>query len=103
VLTLEDPCRFEKSHSVGTYLGLVPARNQSGHRDRCEKGISKVGDHMLRKRVVSGSHYILGPFGSDSGLRGHGEKIASRGGKNSKKRAVGPWRGSLQCYYTACG
>jgi transposase len=30
VLTLEDPYRFEKSRSVGAYLGLVPARDQSG-------------------------------------------------------------------------
>jgi transposase len=33
VLTLEDPYRFEKSRSVGAYLGLVPARHQSGDRD----------------------------------------------------------------------
>jgi transposase len=43
---------------------------------------------MLRKLLVSSAHYILGLFGSDSDLRRHGEKIASRGGKNSKKRAV---------------
>jgi len=33
VLTVEDPYRFEKSRSVGAYLGLVPARDQSGDRD----------------------------------------------------------------------
>jgi transposase len=33
VLTLEDPHRFEKSRSVGAYLGLVPARDQSGDKD----------------------------------------------------------------------
>jgi transposase len=33
VLTLEDPYRFEKSRSVGAYLGLVPAQDQSGDRD----------------------------------------------------------------------
>ena len=43
---------------------------------------------MLRRLLVSGAHYILGPFGSDSDLRRHGEKIASRGGKNAKKRAA---------------
>lgn len=43
---------------------------------------------MLRKLLVGSAHYILGPFGSDSDLRRHGEKIASRGGKNAKKRAV---------------
>ena len=30
VLTLEDPHRFERSRSVGAYLGLVPATSQSG-------------------------------------------------------------------------
>ena len=87
VLTLEDPHRFEKSRSVGAYLGLVPARDQSGDRDP-QKRISKEGDEMLRRLLVGSAHYILGPFGSDSELRRHGEKIASRGGKNAKKRAV---------------
>jgi transposase len=72
---------------VGAYLGLVPARDQSGNRDP-QKRISKEGDEMLRKLLVGSAHYILGPFGSDSDLRRHGEKIASRGGKNSKKRAA---------------
>ena len=87
VLTLEDPYRFEKSRSVGAYLGLVPAKDQSGDRDP-QKRISKEGDQRLRKLLVSGAHYILGPFGKDSDLRRHGEKIASRGGKNAKKRAA---------------
>jgi transposase len=87
VLTLEDPHRFEKSRSVGAYLGLVPATAQSGDRDP-QKHISKEGDQMLRKLLVGSAHYILGPFGSDSDLRRHGAKIASRGGKNAKKRAV---------------
>jgi len=88
VLTLEDPSRFEKSRSVGAYLGLVPARDQSGDRDPREKSISKEGDEMLRRLLVGSAHYVLGPLGSDSDLRRHGEKIASRGGKNAKKRAV---------------
>jgi transposase len=87
VLTLEDPYRFEKSRSVGAYLGLVPATDRSGERDP-QKRISKEGHEMLRKLLVSGAHYILGPFGSDSDLRRHGEKISSRGGKNAKKRAA---------------
>jgi transposase len=60
VLTLEDPYRFEKSRSVGAYLGLVPATAQSGHRDP-QKRISKEGDEMLRRLLVSGAHYVLGP------------------------------------------
>jgi transposase len=87
VLTLEDPSRFERSRCVGAYLGLVPARDQSGDRDP-QKRISKEGDEMLRRLLVGSAHYILGPFGSDSDLRRHGEKIASGGAKNAKKRAV---------------
>jgi transposase len=87
VLTLEDPYRFERSRSVGAYLGLVPATDRSGDRDP-QKRISKEGDEMPRQLLVSCAHYILGPFGSDSDLRRHGEKIASRGGKNAKKRAA---------------
>jgi transposase len=85
VLTVEDPYRFEKSRSVGAYLGLVPATDRSGDRDP-QKHISKEGEEMLRKLLVSSAHYVLGPFGSDSDLRRHGEKIASRGGKNAKKK-----------------
>ena len=87
VLTLEDPHRFEKSRSVGAYLGLVPATGRSGDSDP-QKRISKEGDEMLRKLLVGSAHYVLGPFGSDSDLRRHGEKIATRGAKNSKKRAA---------------
>ncbi len=87
VLTLEDPHRFEKSRSVGAYLGLVPATDRSGERDP-QKRISKEGDEMLRKLLVGSAHYVLGPFGSDSDLRRHGEKIAAPGGKNAKKRAA---------------
>jgi transposase len=50
--------------------------------------ISKEGDQMLRKLLVSSAHYILGPFGHDSDLRRHAQKIASCGGTNAKKRAV---------------
>src|SRR5215211_6281612 len=87
VLTLEDPDRFKKSRMVGAYLGLVPAKDQSGEQDP-GKRISGEGDEMLRRLLVSSAHYILGPFGPDSDLRRYGEKLAGRGSKNAKKRAV---------------
>jgi transposase len=43
---------------------------------------------LLRKLLVGSAHRILDPFGQDSDLRRHGLKIAERGGKNAKKRAV---------------
>jgi transposase len=87
VLTLEDPDRFEQSRTVGAYLGLVPSKDQSGEHDP-QRHISGEGDEMLRRLLVGSAHYILGPFARDSDLRRHGMKIAERGGKNAKKRAV---------------
>jgi len=49
--------------------------------------ISKEGDPYLRKLLVQGAHYILGPFGPDTNLRRWGLRLAARGNKNAKKRA----------------
>lgn len=87
VLTLEDPKRFAKSRQVGPYLGLVPKRDQSGDSDK-QLRITKAGNAYLRQLLVSCAHYILGPRAQDSDLRRRGLRIASRGGKNAKKRAV---------------
>lgn len=87
VLVLEDSSRFTKSRAVGAYLGLVPGEDQSGDSDPQQR-ISKEGDEMLRRLLVGSAQYILGPFAADSDLRRHGLKIAERGGKNAKKRAV---------------
>jgi len=87
VLTIEDPHRFVKSREVGCFLGLKPGRRNSGESEP-QKRISKEGDRYLRTMMVQGAHYILGPFGADSDLRRWGLKLAERGGKNAKKRAV---------------
>jgi transposase len=87
VLTLEDPGRFRQSRAVGPYLGLCPRRDQSGGRD-AQLRITQRGDAMLRRLLVSGAQYILGPFGPDTDLRRWGLRLAARGGKNAKKRAV---------------
>ena len=87
VLTIEDPGRFRKSRYVGCYLGLVPKRDQSGKVDK-ELGITKAGNAYMRSLLVQCAQYILGPFGKDCELRRFGEKIAGRGGKAAKKKAV---------------
>jgi transposase len=87
VLTLEDPGRFRQSRAVGPYLGLCPRRDQSGGHE-AQLRITKRGDAMLRRLLVSGAQYILGPFGPDTDLRRWGLRLAARGGKNAKKRAV---------------
>jgi transposase len=87
MLTLEDPHRFRKSRDVGCYVGLQPGRRNSGQSEP-QMHISKEGDPYLRTLLVQGAHHILGPFGADSDLRRWGLKLAERGGKNGKKRAV---------------
>ena len=87
VLTLEDPRRFRQSRAVGAYLGLCPRQDQSGARQP-QLRITKRGDAMLRRLLVSGAQYILGPFGPDCDLRRWGQALAQRGGANAKKRAV---------------
>jgi transposase len=87
LLTLEDPHRFRKSRDVGCYLGLQPGRRNSGQSEP-QMHISKEGDPYLRTRLVQGAQHILGPFGVDSDLRGWGLKLAERGGKSGKKRAI---------------
>jgi transposase len=42
----------------------------------------------LRRLLVGCAQYILGPFGPDCDLRHFGLKLAARGGKNAKRRAV---------------
>jgi transposase len=87
VLTLDDPHRFRKSREAGCFVGLQPGRRNSGQSEP-QMHISKEGDRYLRTLLVQGAHYILGPFGEDSDLRRWGLKLAQRGGKNAKKRAV---------------
>jgi transposase len=87
VLTLEDRGRFEKSRDVGCYAGLRPKRSESGQRQP-ELRITKEGDLYLRKLLVQGAHCILGWRGPDTDLRRWGLKLAARGGKNAKKRAI---------------
>ena len=50
--------------------------------------MSKEGDPYLRTLLVQGAQHILGPFGIDCDLRRWGLKLAERGGKSGKKRAI---------------
>jgi transposase len=87
LLTLADAYRFRKSRDVGCYLGLQPGRRNSGQSEP-QMHINKEGDPYLRTLLVQGAHHILGRFGADSDLRRRGLKLAERGGKSGKKRAV---------------
>ena len=87
VLILEEPGRFGKGRQVGKFLGLTPRRDQSGETDK-QLRITKAGNRFLRRLLVGAAQYILGPFGPDCHLRRFGLRLAERGGKSAKKRAV---------------
>lgn len=87
VLTIEDPSRFSVSRTMGAFVGLTPGKDQSGEHDP-QKRISKAGDPFLRRLLVQCAQYILGPFGQDCDLRRWGLRLAERGGKIAKRKAV---------------
>lgn len=87
VLLIDDPRRFASSRAVGAYFGLVPRLDESGDATP-QLRITKAGDPLGRRLLVSAANYILGPFGPPSDLRRYGEALMLRGGKNAKKRAV---------------
>lgn len=87
MLTVEDKERFRKSRDVGCYVGLRPKRSQSGENDP-QLRITKEGDVYLRKMLVQGAHRILHPRSPDTDLKRWGLKLAGRGSKNAKKRAL---------------
>lgn len=87
VLSIDDPARFAKSRTVGSYVGLRPKRHQSGDSDP-QLRISRAGDPQLRRLLVQCAHYILGPFGEDSDLRRFGMRLIDRGGRFARKRAI---------------
>lgn len=87
VLTVDDASRFPRSRDVGCYVGLRPKRGDSS-QSRPQLRITKEGDVYLRKMLVQGAHHILGYRGPDTDLKRWGLRLAERGGKNAKKRAL---------------
>ena len=84
-LVIGDPTRFT-SRECSSYTGLAPRRDQSGEVDK-QLGISKCGNKLLRRLLVQGAQYIMGPFGEDCDLRDFGNRIAQRGGSIARKKA----------------
>lgn len=86
-LSIGDPSRFKKSRDIGPFVGLCPRKHSSGESNP-QLSITRAGNPFLRRILVQGAQYVLGPFGPDCELRRHGQKLVQRGGKCAKKRAV---------------
>ena len=87
VLTVEDKNRFEHSRDVGCYVGLKPKRSESGESQPPLR-ITQEGDIYLRTLLVQGAHHIVSVRSQDTDLKRWGLRLAERGGKNAKKRAI---------------
>jgi transposase len=87
VLTLDDASRFKHSRDVGCYLGLRPKRDDSG-QSQPELRITKEGDVYLRKLLVECAQRVLSRQSPESDLKQWGLKIAAKGKKKAKRRAV---------------
>jgi transposase len=87
ILTVEDKDRFTRSRDVGCYVGLRPRRSESGE-SQPQLRITKEGDRYLRKLLVQGAHHVMSERSPDTDLKRWGMKLAARGGKNAKKRAI---------------
>jgi transposase len=55
VLTIGDPLRFASSRKLTSYLGLIPAEDSSGGRQRLGH-ITKQGNTLLRSLLVEAAH-----------------------------------------------
>jgi transposase len=107
VSTIEDPQRFNRSSSVGAYLGLTPRRYQSGGVDRAGR-ISRCGDGMLRSYLFEAANVLLRRSTRPCFLHSWGRALIERIGARkavvavARKLAVllhGIWRdGSEFCF-----
>src|ERR687898_608851 len=77
--SIEAPEHFRRSRSVGAYLGLTPARHQSGETDRTG-GISRRGDRLMRTYLFEAAASLLNRVRQDSALKTWGGALAKRMG-----------------------
>ena len=87
VATVEEPRRFRTGRSIGSYIGLTPARYQSGDRD-VTGSISRQGDAMLRHYLYEAAGCLLTTVTAPSALRSWGLKLAKRLGPKRARTAV---------------
>lgn len=76
---IEAPEHFRSSRAVGAYLGLTPARHQSGEVDR-SGGISRRGDRLMRTYLFEAAASLLVRVRQDSALKAWGRALAQRMG-----------------------
>lgn len=82
---IDDPTRFRRSRDLGTYLGLVPRRHQSGEVDYTGS-ISKVGDRRVRTLLYEAANVLLTRYKGPLKLKEWALAIARR--SNMRKARI---------------
>ena len=87
VAAIPSPDIFEKPRDAGAYFGLVPRQDQSGETDR-PRHITKEGNQMARKNLVTAANHILRNSSRETDLKRFGLRVRGPGnGQVAKRRA----------------
>lgn len=85
---IDDPKRFEKSSTVGAYLGMTPKEYSSGE-SRWLGSISKQGSREMRTLLAEGGLVVLTRCKKWSRLKAWGHKLEKKHGLKKASVAVG--------------
>ncbi len=86
-LAIDEPARFQRSRSVGAYVGLTPRRHASGETGWSGR-ISKHGDRMLRAYLFEAAGVLLTRVPQWCKLKAWGHRLWKRIGFKKAKIAV---------------
>ena len=89
--SIEAPEYFRRSRSVGAYLGLTPARHQSGETDR-SGGISRRGDRLMRTYLFEAAASLLIRVRQDSARPGAGRSRSGWASSMLPRPSRASWR-----------
>ncbi len=84
---IDEPARFQRSRSVGAYVGLTPRRHASGETDWSGR-ISQRGDRRLRSYLVEAAGVLLTRVPQWCKLKAWGHRLWKRIGFKKAKIAV---------------
>lgn len=87
-MEIDDPKRFQKSRSVGAYLGMTPTQYSSGETQK-QGRISKCGSKELRHLLMEAGFVIITRSTKWSKLKAWGMKLMRKHGLKKAALAVG--------------
>lgn len=83
---IQNPKAFGNPRDAGCYFGLSAGQDQSGDKDAPMR-ITKTGNTMMRRLLVTAANYIIRDSSKDTALKRYGMRICARGGKIARRKA----------------